>query len=94
MIELYRPVGCSICAEFEATLKEMVVAHKVIVVEKNQNSGALPPETPLPALKENGHIVAGPAAIAAHLQELEKFVADWRRFQTDACYIGDDGGPC
>jgi hypothetical protein len=94
MIELYRPVECAICAEIEAALKEMVVAHKVIVVEKNQNSEILPPETPLPALKENGQIISGQGAIVAHLQELEKFVANWRRFQADSCYLDDDGRMC
>lgn len=94
MIELYRAIDCSTCTEIEEALKEMVVAHKVITVEAGQEYESLPVETPLPALKDNGRIITGQAAIAAYLKELERFVADWRRFQGDACYIDDEGEVC
>jgi len=94
MIELYRSIDCSTCAEIEAALKEMVVAHKVITVEAEEEYEALPTDTPLPALKDNGKIITGQRAIAAYLKELEQFVADWRRFQSDACYIDDEGEVC
>jgi hypothetical protein len=47
----------------------------------------------LPAIRDNGQMINGPAAISAYLKDLEKFVADWRRFQSDSCYI-DDGEVC
>lgn len=94
MIELYRHADCAECAEFEEKLKELVVAHRVIMVKADQPPEQLPVGTSLPALKENGKIMTEPAAITAYLKELEKFVTDWRRFQGDACYIGDEGEVC
>lgn len=94
MIELYRPHECSACADIEMALKEMVVAHKIVIVAANQKPEGLPLGTPLPALKDNGQIITGQAAITAHLQALEEFVAAWQRFQSDACYIGENGKAC
>jgi hypothetical protein len=94
MIEFYRPVDCPACADIEAVLKELVVAHKVVVVEEGQAAAELKPDVLLPAIKDNGQVVSGPTAIATYLRELEKFVAGWQRFQSDSCYIDDDGAPC
>jgi glutaredoxin len=94
MIELYRPVHCPDCTKIEETLKELVVAHKIITLESGQSMAKLTPGTPLPAIKDNEQIFTGQAAIDAYLADLEKIVADWRRFQSDACYIDDDGKIC
>ena len=88
MIELFRPIDCPACTDIEATLQELVVAHKVIVVEPGQVN------VPLPALRENGRTVSGREAITAYLKDLEKFVADWQRFQSDVCYLDENGEVC
>jgi hypothetical protein len=84
MIKLYRPADCPDCEEIEAVLQELVISHQVIVVENRQNA----------TLEDSGQLYRGQQAIKDHLQELEKIVADWRRFQSDACYIDDDGETC
>lgn len=89
MIELYRPPECPTCAEIEAALKEMVIAHKVIVIEPGRPAAQPAPAVPLPALKENERVISGQAAITAYLKELEAFVAGWQRFQSDACYCDE-----
>lgn len=89
MIELYRPPECPACAEIEAALKEMVIAHKVIVVEPDGPATKAAPTVPLPALKENDRVISGQAAITAYLKALEAFVAGWQRFQSDACYCDE-----
>ncbi|MCL4297767.1 MAG: hypothetical protein KJ077_18645 [Anaerolineae bacterium] len=94
MIKLYRPCDCPACADIEATLQELVVAHRVITVEEDKLQNDLDPEVALPAINDNGQIISGLAAISAYLKELEKFVADWQRFQSDSCYIDDNGQPC
>lgn len=94
MIELYRPVHCPDCTKIEEALKELVVAHKIITLEPGRPATELTPDTPLPAIKDEGQIITGQAAIDAYLVNLEKIVADWRRFQSDACYIDDNGGIC
>ena len=94
MIELYRPIDCSDCAEYEDALREMVVAHKIITVEPGLRPESLPPQTPLPAIKEDQTIISGPEAIQSYLKALARFVRDWQRFQGDACYVNDDGTTC
>ena len=95
MIEFYRPADdCSNCTDIEAALEEMVIAHKIITVNHVQKAEALPPGTPLPALKDNDKFITGHNAITAHIKELEKFVETWRKFQSDACYIDDNGEAC
>lgn len=94
MIKLYRPADCPDCAEIETTLQELVVAHRVIVVESGHAPADLDPEVTLPAIRENNQVVSGPEAISAYLQELAQFTAHWRRFQSDSCYLDDDGQVC
>lgn len=38
--------------------------------------------------------IEGEAALVRYLEELEKFVAEWRKFESDACYLEDDGTVC
>jgi glutathione S-transferase len=94
MIKLYRPSQCPGCADIEAALQEMVVAHQVVVVKAGQTPNELNPAVPLPAIQDNGQIISGPGAISRYLQELQKFVADWQRFQSDSCYLDDEGQSC
>jgi hypothetical protein len=91
MIELYRSADCPGCADIEATLQELVVAHKVIMVEPGHSPS---PPVELPAIQESGQWVSGPEAITIYLRELAGFVTRWRRFQSDSCYIDDDGEIC
>ena len=94
MIVLYRPANCHSGANIQAALQDMVIAHQVVVVETDCWPDVLPANIPLPALQDNGHLITGQAEIAAHLDQLAQFVADWRKFQSDACYLDDDGEPC
>ena len=93
MIELYRRADCPQCADIEAELKELVVAHKVIIIEEGDMDPALMSSRShiaLPALKDNGKLIEGVEAVKTYLQELNEFVASWRRFQSDACYCDED----
>lgn len=94
MIKLYRPTDCPTCAEIETTLRELVVAHQVIVVDSGDRPADLGSEVKLPAICENNYLVSGPDAINTYLQELAQFTARWRRFQSDSCYLDDDGQVC
>jgi hypothetical protein len=94
MIELYRPADCAECEEYEAALREMVIAHKVIAVKSDAWPDSLPAQTPLPALKDGQEVVTGPEAIHSHLEMLARFMQDWQRFQGDYCYTNSDGTNC
>lgn len=90
MIELYRPIDCPACAEIEAALEELVLARKIITVEPNQQPNGLPVGTALPAIKDEGQIISDPAAIKEYLKELERIAHEWRKYQSDSCYIHED----
>jgi len=93
MIELYRTADCPYSPAIEATLQELVVAHRVIVVGPNDGDSRQSlrevPNT-LPALQDNGQLISGAEAIEAHLRQLKAFVEEWRKFQADACYCDED----
>ncbi|MCB0163042.1 MAG: hypothetical protein KDI79_02375 [Anaerolineae bacterium] len=94
MIELYRPVDCHECADIEAALKEMVLAHRIITVADGLQPAALPAATPLPAIKDEGQIFAGQTEINAHLKELEHIAFEWRKYQSDSCYTNEANDFC
>lgn len=94
MIELYRSAHSEAGANAEHVLKELVLAHRVVVVEPGQSPEGLPPDTPLPALKDEGQIYSGEDALKQHLRALEIIVDEWRKYQSDSCYIDSDGNTC
>lgn len=89
MIELYRTAGSPTGQEVEDALKELVLAHRVITVEPNRPPAALPPDTRLPALIDEGEIISGPESLKAHLHYLKHMAFEWRKFQSDSCYTDE-----
>ena len=94
MIELYRSADCQECADIEAALKDMVLAHRIIIVAEGQQPDALPAATSLPAIKDEGQIFTGRTEINAHLKELEQLAFEWRKYQSDSCYTNEDNDYC
>jgi hypothetical protein len=45
-------------------------------------------------LRDEGEIVTGEQALRDHLNALRDLLADWDRFQSDACYVEEDGSIC
>jgi len=92
MIVLYRRPDDSWADEIEEALDEMVIAYETEAVE---NDASLPADVPeLPALRDDGEVVTGETALRDHLDDLQDLMADWDRFQSDACYIEEDGSVC
>ena len=73
--------------DIETALEDLVVAHTVI----DSRAADVPVE--LPAVFENGRWY-GQADLGDYLTELRSTVALWRKYQSDACYIEDDGSIC
>jgi hypothetical protein len=92
MITLYRRPDDPWADEIQEAPDEMVIAHETKTIDE----GATPPEDvpQLPALRDEGEVVTGKAALRDHLDDLRDLMADWDRFQSDACYIEDDGSIC
>jgi hypothetical protein len=92
MITLYRRPESTRADEVQEALDEMVIAYET---ESMENETALPEDVPeLPALRDDGEIVTGEEALDEHLDALRELMNDWDRFQSDACYIEDDGSIC
>lgn len=94
MIELYRHATCEPCAGIEAALRQMVAAHQVIVVGVDRPAPRAVAGKSLPVIVDGERVVSGEAELAAYLEGLDKELARWRKFQMDACYIGEDGDGC
>ena len=92
MVTLYRQPCDPWADEIEEALGEMVIAHEV---EHAEEAAVLPEAiSELPALHDDGEVVTGASALRSHLQQLRDLMADWNRFQSDACYVEDDGSIC
>jgi hypothetical protein len=91
MIKFYRKKDCPKCTGIQEALEELVLAHKVIVVEgKGELKGTFPEGTRLPVMDDEGKLYQGIDAIMAHLEELTEFKEQWYKFQSDACYCDED----
>jgi hypothetical protein len=92
MVTLYRPPDDSWSDEIQDALDEMVIAYETEIIEAEAERPADVPS--LPALRSDGEVVTGEAALRDHLDQLRALMADWDRFQSDACYIDDRGEVC
>ena len=92
MITLYHRPNDAHADSIQETLDDLVVAYDTVVVPQDQSP---PSDVPsLPALRDDGTVITGKNALSRHLSELETLLSDWRRFQSDACYVNDDGSVC
>jgi hypothetical protein len=87
MIELRRCVDSPVADDIEDRLRELVVAHKVVVVDAEAADADLP-------VIRDGDIIARGSDIPVFLDQLTRDMAEWSRFQSDVCYIEDDGSIC
>lgn len=92
MIVFYRTKNCPGCQSIQETLEEMVLAHRVVIVEKGEDSWEqLPGGVTPPVLVDDKETIQGSKNIVKRLEKLEKFKALWEKFQSDACYCDEEG---
>ena len=94
MIELFRHKKCESCSQVEDKLKELVLAYSVTVIEGTNLPEFVKNNTELPLIKDGDEIISGKNEFEKYFIRLEKLVADWRKFQSDSCYIDDNGEVC
>jgi len=87
MIIFYRHKKCALCDEVHEQLIELVVAHTVKQLPVTASAEDH-------CFFENNKTFRGEAAIKSYLGELTQLLHDWRKFQSDSCYTGDDGRVC
>lgn len=96
MITLYRHSESALGAEIQDALEEMVIQHEVVIVNSEDDF----PEADgvslqkLPALVDDGTIYTGEEALHQRLDVLRELMGNWNRFQSDACYLDEEGRVC
>ncbi|MEW5854774.1 MAG: hypothetical protein AB2A00_38715 [Myxococcota bacterium] len=93
MIELLREPDSPAADHVEDALRELSVAHRVVVVQAPAQLQALG-EVTLPAIRDGERVVFGAEPLRAFLEETARLMERWQRFQSDACYVDDDGKTC
>jgi glutaredoxin len=91
MITLYRTRDCPQCAGIQSTLEDLSVAHEVVAGTRAELRDRLPDGRTLPVLVDGDETFAGAKAVLQHLDELADFAKEWRKYQSDACYCGEEG---
>ena len=91
MITFYRTKDCPGCSAIQDALREMVLAHDVVLVEKGTDRWLrLPEGTRPPVLVDDKETAQGSENIIRHLEKLKKLKALWEKFQSDACYCDEE----
>ncbi|MCZ2128251.1 MAG: hypothetical protein LC099_10830 [Anaerolineales bacterium] len=89
MIKLYREEKSPAADAIEAEFKELVLGYDRVVVDEARAKELFAKRT-LPVIANNERVVSG-EEIRPYLEELAKLTQEWRLFQGDFCYVGDDG---
>ncbi|PSQ79894.1 MAG: hypothetical protein BRD41_06390 [Bacteroidetes bacterium QS_1_63_11] len=91
MITLYRRANDPWPDEIQGALDE------IIAYETGTTDDSTSPPDDVPALlvlRDEGELVTGEQALRDHLDALRDLLADWDRFQSDACYVEENGSIC
>lgn len=92
MITLFRKTESPAADSVQERLRDLVVAHRVVIVGGRSEQEPAPAN--LPAIRDGDETVSGEAELGRYLTRLERRLREWNRYQSDGCYIGDDGEVC
>jgi len=90
MIKLYREENSLHADTIEAEFRELVLGYDRVVIDSKKATQLFGANVSLPVLTDNARMVSGDQ-IPAYLKELTQLIHSWRRFQSDCCYVDDDG---
>jgi glutaredoxin len=86
MVTLYCTPNCPSCAKIEDILKEISLAHDIVLIQdETEKMKHFSTNIALPILKDEHIAYAGQDAIITHLGELTHLEARLARFQTGTC---------
>jgi predicted metal-dependent phosphoesterase TrpH len=94
MTRLYRAADSSRADAIQEALEAMVIRHEVVVAPDAADLPSNVAPSDLPVLVDEGSVFTTPDAIEERLRRLRELMNDWDQFQSDACYIEDDGTIC
>ncbi|MBV8230838.1 MAG: hypothetical protein JO355_01660 [Planctomycetaceae bacterium] len=92
MITFYRTTEDTGSQEIQEVLRELCLAHEVVLVtDPGASRGILPEGTRPPVLVDEGTVYQDRSAIQAHLEELKAIRELWYKYGGDACYCDAEG---
>lgn len=94
MIELFREENSPEADWIEADLRELSAGfnrHILTTAEVQQTFGR---QVKLPVLRDGDRIASGRDDIREFLEDIHRLVENWRKFQSDSCYLDDEGDVC
>ncbi len=92
MIKLYREENSPQADIIEAEFRELVLGYDRVLLDVKE-AAQLFDDATLPVITNNERVVNGDE-IPAYIKELKQLMRDWQRFQSDACYVDEDGETC
>ena len=92
MIKLYREENSPQADIIEAEFRELVLGYDRVLLHVKE-AAQLFDDATLPVITNNERVVNGDE-IPAYIKELKQLMRDWQRFQSDACYVDEDGETC
>ena len=92
MIKLYRAENSPQADMIEAEFRDIVLGYDRVVVDEKK-AAQLFDDATLPVITNNERVVSGDG-IPGYIKELKQLMREWQRFQSDACYVDDDGETC
>jgi hypothetical protein len=92
MIKLYRAENSPQADMIEAEFRDIVLGYDRVVVDEKK-AAQLFDDATLPVITNNERVVSGDG-IPSYIKELKQLMREWQRFQSDACYVDDDGETC
>jgi len=91
MLSFYRTKNCPRCEKIQEILRNLVIAHRVMFVQKEDEIlETLPEPFKLPVLIDDDAVIQGSDEILKHLERLEEFKSLWDQYQSDACYCNEE----
>jgi len=94
MLTLYRKPDDELGLLIENKLRDIVIAHNVKIVQSKEEIPSNKGHDTLPLLIDNGKCISGEKELIRHIEDLKKLMKDWDKFQSDACFMDDDGTLC
>jgi len=93
MIKLFREEHSAQADTIEAEFRDLVLGYDRVIINSNQGAQLFGREMVLPVITNNEIVISGDA-IPAYIKELTQFMRQWQLFQSDTCYVDDDGETC
>jgi hypothetical protein len=90
MIKLYREEKSEQADILEAEFRDLVLGYDRVVITPKDATQQFGEGVSLPVLTDNTRVVSG-NELPAYVKELTELVHAWRRFQSDCCYVDEDG---